>query len=189
MDYLSDESFKTKKLSDITDGPTEFEACVFTNCDFSDSDLSDYKFIECEFKDCDLSNVKVSHAMFNDIQFGQCKMLGIQFDTCKEFGFAIRCKDCQIDHSVFYQMDLKRSHFENCHAHGIDLTEADLTNVSLAGSDLADAMFERTILEGTDLREAVNYHLDPDNNRIRGAKFSQSGISGLLSKYGIEIYH
>lgn len=188
MKYHSDETFNSAKIDDLSDGPAEFEICVFRNCNFSESDLSDFKFIECEFYDCDLSNVKVSQAMINDVRFFRCKMLGVQFDTCKSFGFSVKCEDCQIDHSVFYQLDLKRSGFKGCHMHGVDFTGADLTKDSLEDCDLTNTMFENTNLEQADLRGAFNYNIDPNTNRIKGAKFSVSGLPGLLQNYGIEIF-
>jgi len=39
----------------------------------------------------------------------------------------------------------------------------------------------------TDFRTSVNYSLDPERNRIKKARFSLSGIAGLLDKYDIEI--
>jgi len=52
---------------------------------------------------------------------------------------------------------------------------------------LAGAIFENTILEKADFRTSLNYSIDPENNRIRKAKFSILEISGLLDKYDIEI--
>jgi len=49
------------------------------------------------------------------------------------------------------------------------------------------AAFENTILEKADFRTSFNYSIDPEKNRIRKARFSLAGISGLLDKYDIEI--
>jgi fluoroquinolone resistance protein len=53
--------------------------------------------------------------------------------------------------------------------------------------DLKNAAFDQTILEKADFRTAFNYSIDPDNNKIKKAKFSISGLTGLLEKYNIEI--
>jgi fluoroquinolone resistance protein len=42
-------------------------------------------------------------------------------------------------------------------------------------------------IEKADFRTAYNYHLDPESNRLKGAKFSFHGLPGLLGKYGLEI--
>jgi len=69
----------------------------------------------------------------------------------------------------------------------IDLTECDLTSAVFDNCDLTRATFHNTILEKADLRSAYDYSIDPENNRIKKAKFSVTGLPGLLDKYGIEI--
>ena len=53
--------------------------------------------------------------------------------------------------------------------------------------DLAKATFDNTIIEKADFRTSYNYSIDPEINHIKRAKFSLSGIHGLLDKYGLEI--
>ena len=69
----------------------------------------------------------------------------------------------------------------------MDFTEADLNNSVFDKCDLLNSKFDVTVLEGTDFRTAFNYSIDPEKNKIKKAKFSASGISGLLDKYDIEI--
>jgi hypothetical protein len=52
---------------------------------------------------------------------------------------------------------------------------------------LEGAVFDNTVLEKADFSTAFNYALDPANNKIKKAKFTTSGLYGLLSKYDIEI--
>jgi hypothetical protein len=42
-------------------------------------------------------------------------------------------------------------------------------------------------LENSDFRTAHNFIVDPDKNKIKKAKFSVSGLPGLLLKYGLQI--
>jgi uncharacterized protein YjbI with pentapeptide repeats len=65
--------------------------------------------------------------------------------------------------------------------------EADLNSTVFDNCDLLGAVFQNTILEKADFRTAYNYSIDPDINRVKKAKFSASGIAGLLDKYDIEI--
>jgi fluoroquinolone resistance protein len=50
-----------------------------------------------------------------------------------------------------------------------------------------NSVFSRTVLKEADLTAASNYIIDPESNNIRKAKFSISGVSGLLNKYDISI--
>ena len=69
----------------------------------------------------------------------------------------------------------------------MDFTEANITGLTLENCDLSGAIFDHTTLEKADLRTAFNYSIDPENNRIKMAKFSLQGIAGLLHKYNIDI--
>jgi hypothetical protein len=42
-------------------------------------------------------------------------------------------------------------------------------------------------MEKADFRSAFNYSINPEINRIKKAKFSLTGLQGLLGKYDIEI--
>jgi fluoroquinolone resistance protein len=53
--------------------------------------------------------------------------------------------------------------------------------------DLTRATFDRSVLEKADFRTSYNYSIDPENNKIKKAKFSLLGVSGLLDKYDIAI--
>ena len=77
--------------------------------------------------------------------------------------------------------------FKNSQLHEVDFSECDLTSAVFDNCDLLNATFDRTIIEKADFRTAYNYSIDPDNNRIKKARFSKSGIAGLLQKYDIQI--
>jgi len=57
----------------------------------------------------------------------------------------------------------------------------------LINCDLARATFDNSIIEKADFRSSFNYSINPEINRIKMAKFSVSGLPGLLEKYDIEI--
>jgi uncharacterized protein YjbI with pentapeptide repeats len=84
-------------------------------------------------------------------------------------------------------MKLKGISFHNCSLLEVDFSEADLTSAFFDECDLLGAVFDNTILEKADLSKAYNYSIQPERNRIKKAKFSQSGLSGLLQHWGIDI--
>ena len=119
--------------------------------------------------------------------FKDCKMLGARFDDCSKFGLELRFENCNLSHCSFYQVNLKKAVFKNTQLIEADLTQCDLSHAVLDGCDLMHASFDNTLLEQADLRTSFNYSIDPERNRIKKAKFSQTGIAGLLDKYDIEI--
>jgi fluoroquinolone resistance protein len=52
---------------------------------------------------------------------------------------------------------------------------------------LTSALFNDTILGKVDFWTAYNYSVEPPTSRIRKARFSKSGVSGLLEQYAIAI--
>ncbi|HZI00697.1 MAG TPA: pentapeptide repeat-containing protein [Flavisolibacter sp.] len=114
-------------------------------------------------------------------------MLGIRFDTVSGFGLSFSFESCQLNHSSFYKIQMKKAVFKNSQSLEVDFTEADLTSVVFDNCNLMKALFDHTILEKADLRTSYHFSIDPEINRIRKAKFSVSGISGLLDKYNIDI--
>ena len=165
----------------------EYENCDFNYCNFADCDLSDYRFVNCRFKDCNFSLAKLYNTMFQDVKFLDCKMVGLQFDMCNEFGISFSFEGCGLNHSCFYRMNLKRIVFKNSQLQEVDFVEADLSNAVFQNCDLSGAVFDRTLLEKADFRTSYNYTLDPEVNRIKKAKFSSKEVLGLLEKYDIEI--
>ena len=181
---------KTFDKIDFTKNPLpggEYEYCAFKDCDFSNSDLSGSLFMECEFESCNLSMTKLTNATFRDSTFRNCKMLGLHFENCNEFGFSVNFDNCDLNYSSFYRMKMKKTVFKNLRLQEADFTECDLSGSVFDGCDLARAVFKNTIIEKADFRTSFNYSIDPEANRIRKAKFSLSGIAGLLDKYDIEI--
>ena len=87
----------------------------------------------------------------------------------------------------FYQLQLRQSSFIDCSLQDVDFTEADISAIVFTNCDFLRAKFDHTILEKADLRTSYNYSIDPGSNRIKKAKFSASGVAGLLDQYDIII--
>jgi len=113
--------------------------------------------------------------------------MGLHFENCNPFLFSIDFDRCTVNLSSFYKLNLKRTKFKKSSLQEVDFTEADLSTAVFDNCDLSGAIFENTVLEKTDFRTALNYTIDPENNRMKKARFSLSGIAGLLSKYGIDV--
>jgi fluoroquinolone resistance protein len=92
-----------------------------------------------------------------------------------------------LNFSSFYQLKVKKTQFKDCKLQEVEFITADFTSSIFSNCDLTHARFENTILERADFRSAYNFSIDPELNKITKAKFSQSGIAGLLDKYNLEI--
>lgn len=183
--YFHGRQFDTFEFHALEKG--EYEACRFTNGSGHKADLSEFKFIDCEFVVCDLSLAKLNRTAFREVQFRECKLSGLHFESCHDFGLAFGFELCRIDFCTFIGMKLKGTRFVRSQLLESDFTDCDLTGALFDQTDLSRAVFDNTILEKADFRTAYGYQIDPEQNRIRYAKFSALGLVGLLSKYGLEI--
>ena len=134
-----------------------YEQCLFSNCNFFNSDLCRIEFMDCQFINCNFSMTSIIDAAFKNVAFQQCKLMGIDFSKCDDFLFS----------ASFSNADLSFAIFDTC--------------------NLLQATFYNSILEKADFRTAINYSFDPAYNKIKKAKFSLEGLPGLLSKYNIEV--
>lgn len=183
--FTLDEHFREEDFSNTPLPKGDYESCTFSHCLFHDADLSGINFTDSSFEHCDLSTAILKKTALREVKFRHCKMLGLRFDDCNPFLLSFDFEDCALDFSSFFQVKLKGTRLVNCRLLEVDFVEADLTGAIFMGSDLSGAVFENTILEKADFRTAVNFTIDPEGNRIRGARFSMEGLLGLLGKYGI----
>ena len=187
QDAIEQQLFARQDYSTVPLAMGEYDTCNFRDCNFSGSDLSGISFLDCTFAGCDLSNVKLKNSAFRETIFKECKMLGLRFDHCNQVGMTVRFESCLLDHASFYQVKLNHTVFLSTSLQEVDFTESDLKNVILDHCDLAIATFNHTNLERADLSTALNYTINPENNRLRGAKFSLPAVVGLLNSFQIEI--
>jgi fluoroquinolone resistance protein len=185
--YIEDKNFTGVDFTVGHFEKADYENCRFTNCNFSTLDLSNISFAGCSLSGCNISLAKLTGTAFKGTEFNHCKMLGIHFEDCHELFFNVVFDSSQLNLSSFYKRKCRNTQFKNCSLHEVDFTEADCTNLVFYNCDLARAVFSNTNLEKADFRTSYNYSIDPELNRIRKAKFSSSGIFGLLDKYDIEI--
>ncbi|MBR9915619.1 MAG: pentapeptide repeat-containing protein, partial [Algicola sp.] len=74
-----------------------------------------------------------------------------------------------------------------CNMEQADFSHADLTSATFKDCNLKDTIFEHCILEKTDFKTAYNLAIDPNKNKMNGAKFSKDNALGLLLKYQLKI--
>lgn len=187
IDIHEDKAFLNIDFAEKKLEKREFVKCNFTNCNFSKSNLAGNEFLDCTFTTCNLSLAEVNNTGFKNIQFIHCKLMGIDFSRCADFLFSASFTHCQLDYSIFFQKKMKKTIFKDCSLKEVDFSEADLSAAIFNNCDLQQATFLRSNLEKTDFRTAYNYAFDPEMNRLKKAKFSLNGVTGLLSKYNLDI--
>ncbi|RKR80038.1 pentapeptide repeat protein [Mucilaginibacter gracilis] len=183
--YYTDQLFDKTPFPGKAHQETIFENCTFKNCDLSGINFSGSDFIDCLFDTCNFSTAKFANTGLKNASFKGCKLSGVNLGSCNDFLFAANFEDCILDYASLHKKKNKKCSFINCSMKSTDLTEADLTEAIFQNCDLQNAEFGRTILTGANLTTASNFTIDPEQNQMRKARFSQQGLIGLLGKYGI----
>ena len=187
MNYQSDQEYNKLDYTQKGFQIGEYESCTFIDCNFSNIDLSACNFTDCDFKGCNLGMAKLSNTVLNDVRFSDCKLLGLHFEDANKVIFAVSFKKCQLNLSCFYQLKLKKTKFQDCQLLEVDFSEADLTESVFDQCNFQGAVFDNTILEKADLSSSINFSINPNQNKIKQAKFSRTELAGLLDIFQIKI--
>ncbi|MDD4637536.1 MAG: pentapeptide repeat-containing protein [Bacteroidales bacterium] len=166
---------------------TEYNNCLFSNCDFSDIHLGEVLFDKCTFVQCNLSLVKMDKTSWSNVRFEECKMTGIEFTNCNRFTFSACFIGSNLNYALFLTNNLQDTRFVNCSLEEATFSESNLKGASFANCNLSRAIFSSSNLEKADFSTALNFEIDPNNNKLTNAKFSRYGLSGLVSSFGIEL--
>ena len=114
-------------------------------------------------------------------------MLGLNFEKCNDFAFSIKVENCQLNHSIFYKQKLSKKLFAKSKLQEVDFTDCNLNSSVFDDCDLLNTIFDNTDLQNADFRNSYNFTIDPENNKVKGAKFTLETVVGLLNKYNIKI--
>ncbi|NIM95850.1 MAG: pentapeptide repeat-containing protein [Anaerolineales bacterium] len=184
-----DQVFQDLHLEAVMLDSSEFRDCTFHRCLFSNSEFVNCKFIACTFRECDLSLLQVPGSSFISILFEESKAVGINWALANwstaKLGSPIQFKDCSINHSTFIGVTIRGVKIVDCIATEVDFRDSDLTRADFSGTDLSSSLFTSTNLTEADFSKARNYHIAPNQNTLKNAKFSLPEAMSLL--YSLEI--
>ena len=186
-EFFFDKSFTQAEIDNLFLSGNEFENCLFDGCILSSVSFEKTIFIDCTFSQCDLNNVSLKSAALKGVTFNTCKLNGIHFEFCPSFMLEMKFVTCQMHYTSFFGMNLENIHFKDCDLKESDFTGITAINAVFEGCDFLDCSFDQSNLQGADFSKAINYHINPLKNQIKKAKFSTSGLIGLVSDFGIVI--
>ena len=121
------------------------------------------------------------------VRFVNCKLLGVNFTRCKDFLLSFYFEKCTLDYANFFEKKIIKTTFKDCSVKEVEFSQANLSASQFINCDLTRSIFNQTNLEKVDFSTAFNYSFDLELNKVKKAKFSSSGIIGLLQKYQIII--
>jgi uncharacterized protein YjbI with pentapeptide repeats len=179
-----DRRFQDLSLQGVSLAGSEFHDCQFEACSFAEGVFQACRFVDCAFQECDLSLVQIPGSLFSVTRFTDSRVIGVDWTQADwsgvSLGKPIAFERCAISHSTFIGLKLTGIHIKECVAADVDFREADLTNADFSGSDLGQSLFLNTNLSEADLSTARNYHIAPEHNVLKGARFSLPEAMSLL---------
>ena len=165
----------------------DFEKCTFRKLDLSGASFVKSNFTNCHFDECNLSKVNVGNTKFDEVTFVKCRLVQVDFGHCNAFGFSVGFQGCDLDFAVFLNRNMKKTRFRTCSLKEAHFLKCDLTGAAFIECDLELAKFGENNLTQADFTSSYNIRLNPDDNKLKKAKFSLRHLPGLLSKYELDI--
>lgn len=179
------------KLEDFSEQSLEnrvFNSCGFASCNFSQSILRNAKFCSCKLENCNLCFSKVEGCRFQDVQFIDCKLVGLDFFKCDKTFFYPIFKKCLLQACNFSDLNMKNISFGESKLRECHFTNTQLNNSDFTGTDLSGTIFHNCNLSAADFTNATQYYIDPQKiNKIKKAKFSLPEALELLRVFDITI--
>lgn len=163
----------------------EFECCTFSDCDFSACHFTGVAFVDCLFERCNFSGTALNHTALRKATFLKCQMKELNFAMTEKFIFEVHFKDCTLDFSKFYGIQMNAATFVGCSLIAVDFMGCDLQQVLFDDCDLFRCEFEKADARKCDFTSSRNLSLDPDKTRLKGARIARGDLPGLLKHWDI----
>lgn len=189
--HYFEESFDNQILLSLDISNSEFEECEFNDCDFASSIFAHCTFINCTFNRCNLSLVKLTSSRVFEVNFVECKLVGIDWTKASWPSFNITSElnfvKCILNDSSFFGLTLNELKLDECKLHEVDFRECNLMNSSMVYCDFTNSLFMRTNLQDVDFTESCHFNINVLENNVSQAKFSRFEALSLLHSLGIEL--
>ncbi len=193
------------------DEPKEWEEKEICKLIMEDTTLEDQTFLECVFSNCQFLSTRIKRCMFRNCTFQNCIFVGVDWDfssmmdgkffdcVCVGVNWSLlktkirrnepiyEAKNTFFKYCSFYQMGLRRFHFETCRFQESYFEECNMQECHMEQIDFGKTQFRGCDLRKADFRGAVGYVIDLQQNKLQDAKFSFPEVITLLDGLGIRI--
>ncbi len=184
--YFENITFTIENSSFDLKKSLEFVECHFIGIDFSQYNLSRFKFLDCEFHECNFSNSCLKGASIRHASFIKSKLIGLNWTEATSVSTS-SFSECILDYSIFHSMNLKNFIFSDCKMLEVEFSDAQLSKAILNRCMLRGTTFNKANLQEADLRGSTEYDIDVRYTNIKKAKFSMPEAMNLLNSLDIFI--
>lgn len=188
--YYENETIEDVSIGDVFIKGRKYVDCKFKNCKFMGTQLDLVSFTSCSFVKCDILSIQTENSEIKNCSFKECNLIGVNWKSLSETRSLrpfSKFTDNFLKYNSFMMMNLNKIDFSNN-----EMIECHFDDCQLKASDFRNVKFDKTVftfnnLEKANFKNAVGYHIDITNNKIKGAKFSYPEVFGLLEALQIEV--
>src|SRR5690348_14647775 len=119
--YVAEKDFNKVDFTTQPLNIGDYEECKFTNCNFSNTDLSQLHFSDCVFTGSNLAMAKLNRTAFQNCKFLDCKLTGLHFEVCNPMLFSVSFEKCDLNLCSFYKMKMPKTNFASSRLKDTDL--------------------------------------------------------------------
>ena len=180
MQHWADREFTSHDFRDEDLTGLRTERVVFTECDFSGTNLSESEHLGSAFRNCRFVRSALWHSTFRN-----CSMLGSMFEDCRMR--PVTCEEVDFTLAVLAGADLRGVDLSGCRLREASLVRADLRKAVLRGCDLTGVRAQGLKLDEADLRGA---RIDPTlwtTAACRGARIDVAQGLAFAAAHGLDV--
>jgi uncharacterized protein YjbI with pentapeptide repeats len=123
-----------------------------------------------------------------DVVFEESKLIGIDFSRCNtNLFFSIKATKTFLQYCNFSSLNMKHFNFDRSKIIQCRFDETNLSEARFLEVDFAGSTFHNCDLTKANFEKAMNYVLNPCENKIKKAKFSSPECLGLIKALDVEI--
>ena len=186
-DEFDEETFEGSDFRGATLRSKSFSDCEFRECSFQKADFRYSVFENCRLSGCDLTMALVADARFLDVEFKDCKLMGIDWSQVSGLVFSVGFTRCVLSHGSFIDLAMKNVRVIDCRADETNFSGSNLQGADFSRTNLEAAKFAGADLTRADLSQATNYAINPNDSILRDTRFSIGAALAVAKRMGIVV--
>jgi fluoroquinolone resistance protein len=185
-DFFADVIFSDLALATADLSGKELARCTFRRCKLPESRWARTRLEDCVFEDCDLTGMVPQELALRGVSFRGTKLMGVDWTELAKFPDA-SFERCDLRYASFVKQRLRTTRFVGCMAREASFLEVDLTEADFTDTDLTGATIRDCALGKTNFARATGVFLDPQHNKVKGARIAIAAAILLVQSFGIVV--
>jgi uncharacterized protein YjbI with pentapeptide repeats len=185
-DFFADQVFSDLTLAAADLSGKELARCTFRRCKLPESRWARTKLEDCVFEDCDLTGMAPHELALRGVVFKGTKLMGVDWTELGKLP-DVSFERCDLRYASFVKQRLRATRFVGCIAREASFLEVDLGEADFTGTDLTGSTIRGCSLGKTNFSRAIGVLLDPQHNKVKGARIAIESAILLVQSLGMVV--